>query len=381
MTSPSPWLAVAVAAALGLACQPQGGESTAVFTTTPPTSSTADGSTGEPGSSAGTTETADASATEPTTSTTSTASSGASTYDVGSPDLGDGRPIGCQGKIDFVFVISRTPSMKGKQEALIASFPGFAETISTAFADFDYHILFPLPTTFWGDIWDCPIGLKGCYSVDEPCAGLDEPAYPCWAHFTKDTLGPCDSTQGAGIVFPAGLGATNHPCEFAGGKRYIQKDEPDLAAAFACAAQGGFSSGGTAQAWTTVQALAPEMNEPGGCNDGFLRDDALLVIVLITDLDDLESPYNPLPWAQMVQSAKGGRKDGVVFLGLLGDDELPPSEQYCMINPNPQEARLVTWMKYFAHYKWASVCLPDYTGFFAEAAEYVLDSCAVYVPQ
>ena len=377
MTSPST-LAVAVVA-LALACQPQGGESTAVFTSTPPTSSTGDDSTtGEPGStSAVATGTADASTGEPTTSTSG--NSGASTYDVGAHDLGDGPPIGCQGKIDFVFVIS---TAKDKQEALIASFPGFAETIAIAFADFDYHIIFPNPRPNWGDVVNCPIGLEGCYKADEPCAGLDDPTYPCWAHFTKDALGPCDSTQGAGVVFPAGFGATNHPCKFAGGERYIQKDEPDLAAAFACAAQNLTGEGGfVPAAWATIQALSPEMNEPGGCNEGFVRDDALLVIVLITDFDDLASPYNPLPWAQMIESAKGGRQDGVVFLGLLFDSDLPLSEQYCMSVQNPQEGRLVTWMKYFEHYKWGSICMPDYTAFLAEAAEYVLDICAVYVPQ
>src|SRR5690606_5040439 len=116
------------------------------------------------------TGTADASTGEPTTSTSG--SSGASTYDVGAHDLGDGPPLGCQGKIDFVFVIS---TAKDKQEALIASFPGFAETIATAFADFDYHIIFPNLRPYWGDIGNCPIGLEGCYKADEPCAGLDDP--------------------------------------------------------------------------------------------------------------------------------------------------------------------------------------------------------------
>jgi hypothetical protein len=48
-----------------------------------------------------------------------------STLDMGVvPDFG-GQPIGCQGKIDFLFVISSWYSMKANQVQLQEAFPAF----------------------------------------------------------------------------------------------------------------------------------------------------------------------------------------------------------------------------------------------------------------
>ena len=53
--------------------------------------------------------------------------------DVGSDqDLGGGLPAGCQGKIDFLFVISRLWTMAEIQDKLIAAFPAFIDTIQKA---------------------------------------------------------------------------------------------------------------------------------------------------------------------------------------------------------------------------------------------------------
>ncbi len=42
----------------------------------------------------------------------------------GAPDFGDGKPVGCKGKIDFLFLISREWTMHEEQQQLLASFPG-----------------------------------------------------------------------------------------------------------------------------------------------------------------------------------------------------------------------------------------------------------------
>jgi len=52
----------------------------------------------------------------------------------------------------------------------------------------------------------------------------------------------------------------------------MTSEEPDLAAAFTCAARvgwGGYNRGGDA----LMQAISPSINGPGGCNEGFLRDE------------------------------------------------------------------------------------------------------------
>ncbi|MEZ4450960.1 MAG: hypothetical protein R3B09_15875 [Nannocystaceae bacterium] len=281
MLTLSPVRVVAVAA-LGLACQ--AGESTAVFTTTPPTSSTGDGSTTEPGStSAATTQavTSDASSsagdsTSTTTSTTSstgttgTSTTGASTFDVGvDKDLGPPIPAGCKGKIDFLFVISGHSVMKVVQEQLIASFPKFIETIASKFEDFDYHIMVVSADGYWGlekCTNDCPV--IDC-SEGQPCCG--EPNYPC---ALLDLVTECDSTMGAGMIFPAGIKSSNKICPIADDRRYMVKGQPDLEGTFACAATIGLD-GGVQIGSALVAAVGPILNDPGGCNEGFLRDDAL----------------------------------------------------------------------------------------------------------
>ena len=58
------------------------------------------------------------------------ASSSSGVFDTGlSPDFGDHQPLGCRGKIDFLSLISRLGTMRTEQEQLLASLPGFIDTI------------------------------------------------------------------------------------------------------------------------------------------------------------------------------------------------------------------------------------------------------------
>ncbi|MFY0531674.1 hypothetical protein [Nannocystis pusilla] len=72
-------------------------------------------------------------------------------YDVGTDvDLGDPKPVGCKGKIDFLFVISRYGGMEYFQAQLLDAFPKFIDTIEAKFADFDYHIMVVDGGQEWG---------------------------------------------------------------------------------------------------------------------------------------------------------------------------------------------------------------------------------------
>ena len=150
--------------------------------------------------------------------------------DVGnSADIGDGTPAGCKGKIDFLFVISRDGPMDQFQERLIKAFPKFVSTIESKFADFDYHIMVIDGDEEWG--------LSTC---DAQCADTgtcsEVPSYPCGQ---LDLVTQCDSMIGAGNVFSAGGYAYNGPCAIAGGRRFLARDQPDLAETFKCIAQIG----------------------------------------------------------------------------------------------------------------------------------------------
>jgi hypothetical protein len=155
--------------------------------------------------------------------------------------------------------------------------------------------------------------------VGKPCCGIED--YPC---DKLDLVTPCDTTFGAGEVFPAGGFASNMPCPIDGGRRYMVKGQTDLHDTFACAAKVGASGGGLiGQALTA--AMQKDIND-GGCNNGFLRDDALLMVTLIqTGFDiggggNISSEGYAEDWAKAVLDAKHGDPESVVMLNFLRDD-------------------------------------------------------------
>ena len=92
-------------------------------------------------------------------STTSTEDSGAASTEPlrdlgGEPDFGPDKPLGCKGKIDFLFLISRFGNMVTEQQQLLASFPAFIDTIETMFPEFDTHIMVANPDGTWPG-WGC----------------------------------------------------------------------------------------------------------------------------------------------------------------------------------------------------------------------------------
>lgn len=285
----------------------------------------------------------------------------------GGIDTDSSQPKGCQGKIDFLFVISRRMGTTSEgngtvYERLIAAAPDFFTTIETKFADFDYHILVTDADPYWGSTMcnsECPGPFQDCTVPDE---------YPCEA---LGSLSPCDETWGAGVVFNAGWLASNKPCDISGGKRYLAKGQPNLAETFACLAQVG-SSGydGVGQALTF--AVSPELQKLGGCNEGFLRDDALLMVTLVTSTLDYGSEGTPSSWAQAVLDAKGGDPDAVVMF-FIG----PEGEAWCEAQKNNRLCRLVG---NFPHRAYEYALADDFGPAFDSATDLVDHVCASFIP-
>ena len=347
------------------ACQnPQA--DTSPFTTMPATTSaSASSETGSTSSGSSTTttgSTSDDSSTHAALSTSSVGSDTGSTtlvFDLGSgADLGDGKPVGCKGKIDFLFVISRYGGMEFFQEQLLAAFPAFIDTIETKFADFDYHIM----VVDGDDTW-------GSQTCEGKCPAKCVPSYPCGYSPTS-----CDTTMGAGVVYPAGFNATNKLCPIGGAHRYMTKGQTDLKGTFSCAARVGNS--GTAmigEALTDAMLLASM--DPEGCNTGFLRDDALLMVTLISNTyDDLNSPTSskgtPAGWTAAVREAKGGDLGSVVLLNI-GDTLVPGCHA---------EDRLCQLVKLFPYALNREITAKDYTSYFNEATDLVETACAEFIP-
>ena len=353
----------AAACLLGLACNGPADSSTGFTTpgaTTRPSDTSSSGSTSTGDGSSGTSSTASSS----TGSGSGDGSSGSSTTGAVFPDMGvmpdfGGPPMGCKGKIDFLFVISRDGVMGPVQDKLVAAAPAFLATIQAQFDDFDLHIMVVDSEPQWwvGSCEDqCPA----------PCKNA--PGYPCGA-----VPSACDTTVGAGTVYNVGPYAPNAPCELAG-LRYITKDTPDIPSAFECIARVG-ASGNNFMGDALVAAVGPQLNaEPGGCNAGFLRDDALLVLTMIGPEDDTPggSQGKWQEWRQAVVDAKHGDLNAIVALGIISGPDCKPN-----IDP---VLRLCNLIPSFPNNVFEHLTLEDFGEAFDKAAQLSLDACSVFVP-
>lgn len=298
----------------------------------------------------------------------------------GMPDFGDGAPIGCKGKIDLLFVISRGHTMDYLQPRLVAAFPQFMATIQAKFAEFDYHIMVVTGDGGWGNetcTEQCPT--LAC-KVGEPCCNwnhpdwqgklcCDEPTYPCQ---DLDLVSKCDRTWGAGEVFPAGVdGEPNQRCPIDGDLRYLVNGQTDLNETFACIAAVG-ASGHDLLGQALVAAMQQPINDPGGCNRGFLRDDALLMVTFISSSPDdpkIGSDGEPEEWAEAVLAAKHGDAGSVVMFSILNAEaQWKPSD------------RIGALAMMFPHHHLENMLAPDYGPAFAEAADLVETACAGFTP-
>ena len=349
-----------------LACTPGGssissfGEPSGSPTTEPPASS----SSGNPGStSTGEQSTGDVDTGSSTTSITN---------DMGSmPDFGPAGPPGCQGKIDFLFVIGDTKFMAPYQERLIAAFPEFITTIASEYADFDAHILVTSTSPGWG-YFMC----ESCLSCSDCTCDAGGPGYPCGA---APELTECDGKLGSGVVFPAGPGATNHRCDLDSDDRYISAVTPDPADAFACIAQLGTPGGGETSAIDAMfAALSDDFNSVHGCNAGFLRKDALLVVTII-DQEGNTPSYTPEVWNWMLADKKSGDEDAIVVLAIQDDSGAP--EGTCKPYTKWRNLLLHEFADAVAHGVKGSLCSTDYNDYFMQAATLALQQCEALVPQ
>lgn len=321
------------------------------------------------GSSTGTSSTSTTGSSDDSAASMPAMSTG--TFDVGVPP--DFEPtIGCQGKIDFLFVIESWYAMKASQDKLQAAFKTFTNMIGQEFAEFDYHIMvvdasFPLLTNSCEDCYMC-IGctMPGCGDFGGP---LD---YPC-------DYGPsaCDITRGAGVVVTGNFDATNQPCELFGGNRYIIKGEPDLGGTFKCIASLGQGPKTPVAAQAMMAALELPMLD-GGCNDGFLRDDALLAVIELTGTGDDLSPGTPQSWYDALVAAKHGNEEAVVLLAFSHDLDEP--EPLCTADPGPRAPQR-DFVEAAAHGLWESVCVDSYIPALEKTAEMILEQCTVFIPQ
>ena len=210
-------------------------------------------------------------------------------------------------------------------------------------ADAGSGVNFDVPDPPAGDSADGPVG---CEKVDVLLAvdnsssmseEIEELQGPVFDSFPDHLL----SINGGLLDFHLGvIDACNDPaalhnwgdggdCGFPDGVNYMLSSDPELEAQYACVTElsrEGFD--GTEDACSgsnddeqPANTAADAATDVAGTNAGFMRDDAVLVVVAITDEDEQPIPeQTPEEIADKLIAAKGSIEN-VVFLGIGGDSE------------------------------------------------------------
>jgi hypothetical protein len=186
----------------------------------------------------------------------------------------------------------------------------------------------------------------------------------------------CENILGAGVTYPRGAGASNVDCDFSTGMRYMDSSEGiQLIGKFSCAAQVG--DGSTEDPERPMEAMVEAVTEDSSavatCNDGFLRDDAILVVTFITDEDDDAgdgSSGSADQWYQTLVDAKNGDPTAVVMLGIYGPGSCAESS-----------SRLDSFMDMWGDQGLkGDVCASNYESFFSSAVDLIDTTCDGFIP-
>ena len=236
-----------------------------------------------------------------------------------------GAPVLACAGVDFLFVIDNGDEMEGPQAQLYAAFLPFWSSLTASIAATDHHIMVVAadPLALDSGSISCPGDGNPCTCTPEPdcCISLchDGSISPapteCGGQACSSYVPPtgCPYTLGAGRAENS-IGTS---CAFPAGHRYIESShETDVPAAFACAsAVGTEGSGNVGEA---MVAAVSSQTEATACNEGFLRDDAILVVVVVTNQNE---GIDVTTATQLLVNAKHGNDQAVVMLVLAGDTE------------------------------------------------------------
>ena len=284
---------------------------------------------------------------------------------------------GCE-KIDFLFVIDDSGSMRDNQESLVAAFPGFIQAIEEQVAGTDHHIM--VVDSDESPAWLCEEFLDGGHCAGTNIQPTDCNEYVCGS---IDALDACATTLGGAVVHPVGGYASNQDCGFPPDRRYLTSDDADIAAKFACAATVGISGNGDEYPMTAmVDAVGATLGARGACNEGFLRDDAILVVTVVSDdsasmfaPDDDASAGSPQVWFDGLVAAKNDDVDAIAVIGLV------PYDDTSCVFANVETERFVDFVELFGDKGvLGSVCAGDYADLFADTIAVIDATCNEFEP-
>ncbi len=282
--------------------------------------------------------------------------------------------LNCE-KIDFVFVIDNSSSMADEQQHLVDAVPGFVDAMRNQFPTIESFRVGVVDTDSYPGVGSAETPLEGCPADTE---GVD-----CTS---------CDYQLGAFLSKPTSAIDPASSCNFSTGASYMDGESATFAEEFACAAIVG--TGGNPieqQTGALLAAVDPAMSAEGACNADFMRSDALLVFLMITDEEDdhKDQPApqggslgEPTEWFASVVTAKEDKATNIVALGLIGGS---PRFEDCTAlsmdgNGAEQSSRLENFIESFETNFTGSVCTEGYDGFFATALDKVAEGCSNFIP-
>jgi hypothetical protein len=286
---------------------------------------------------------------------------------------GDGpTQLNCE-KIDFVFVIDNSSSMADEQQNLVDAVPGFVESMRTALPTVKSFRVGVVDTDAYPDLGVGKDPLDGCPAENADCTS-------------------CDYTLGAFLDKPLSAIDPTSSCNFSTAGPFMEGAAEAFPDEFACAAIVGTDGNPIEQqVGALLAAVDPAASAEGACNEGFLRDDALLVFLMITDEEDdhtdMPAPQGgslgePQEWYDAVVAAKNGKANNIVGLGLIGGS--PRFEDCAALsmdgNGAEQSSRLEQFLLQFDTHFEGSVCSPNYGMFFDEALATVSQGCMNFIP-
>ncbi len=299
---------------------------------------------------------------------------GTTTSDDGSADSSSGEPtqLNCD-KIDFVFVIDNSSSMADEQQNLVEAVPGFVDAMRTAL---------PTVKSFRVGVVDTD-SYPGLGTLENPVDGCPTEGVDCSA---------CDYQLGAFLDKPESAADPASSCNFSTGAAYMEGAAESFPDEFACAAIVGTQGNPVEQQLGALTAsVDPANSGAGACNEGFVRDDALLVFLLITDEEDdhTDAPApqggsngEPGDWHDQLVVAKNGKSTNVVALGLIGGS--PRFADCTALSADGKGAEQSTRLRMFfdmfeTHFE-GSVCASGYDAFFDDALTKVAEGCMNFIP-
>ncbi len=291
------------------------------------------------------------------------------------PDFGD-QELGCNGKIDFLFVIDRASWMEPYWDRFQAAFPPFLDELLATFANFDLHFMAVDATNGWG-IGGCD---EQCQQNNGSCYPLGPPDYPC-DHYTSNPDTECE-TMGGAVVAPAGFGSSNRDCGIVGDRRFIVGNEqPDLLDTVKCISQMGYGNSHAAAEVAMLWSIVPG-SPPYHCNEGFLRDDAMLVIVFYSGFANDESPMGPPgKWAEEIYGLKGNDEDKVAIIGII-DDASSENPTVCPGGSGSYSYTPAAFLHFYVTHKIeGSLCAEDYSPYLDAGLDLVRELCDASIPE